>query len=84
MSGIWRHTCSCLTLCVLGPGARRGKAGGRQGRAPGGECAAAWKVSLSGSRARPSGLGVRGNGDPWWGCGEIPVLRAGPSTRLGL
>lgn len=31
VSSIWRHTCSCLTLCVLGPGARPRKAGGRRG-----------------------------------------------------
>lgn len=34
VSGIWLHTCSCLTLCVLGLGARRGKAARLPGTRP--------------------------------------------------
>lgn len=51
VSGIWLHTCSCLTLCVLGLGARWGRAARLRGTSP---------RPRSARRPRQSASGVSG------------------------
>lgn len=63
VSGIWLHTCSCLTLCVLGLGARRGRAARLRGTRPRPR-SARWPGRPASGIPRPAG---RSRGAREWG-----------------
>lgn len=73
VSGIWLHTCSCLTLCVLGPSARRGRAAPRRGTGPRPRSARgpAWPASWVPGRAQRSRRARE-----WGSLGTVGMSRA--------
>lgn len=86
VSGIWLHTCSCLTLCVLGLGlgASRGRQAERRRQDSGRGVRGCQDGQPPGSLARPGGLGARGNGYPGRTGEMSPYSWLCPSTCIGL